>query len=63
MKNSHIKYKASAFVKMRLGIQVEYMRNFAVDDNFSYSLYYLESFNYLEMMESNSDGKDYCASK
>jgi hypothetical protein len=47
MKNSHIKFEAAAIVKMRGGIPMDCMRDFAVDDNFSYSFELLESFDYI----------------
>ena len=42
---------------------MECMRDFAVDDNFSYSFDHLISFNYFEMMETNSEVKVYFAAK
>ena len=39
------------------------MTDFVVDDNSAYSFVKLESFDYLEMMETNSSVKNYCPAK
>ena len=42
---------------------MECMRDFAVDDNSSYSFDLLQSFDYIKMMDSNSNVKGYFAAK
>jgi len=63
MKHCHYDFEDAAIEKMKRGLPMECMRDFAVDDNYAYSFDQLASFDYFPMMESNSEVKDYCPGK
>ena len=50
-------------MKSKGGIPIECMRDFAVDDTHAYSLDLMQSFDYFQMQETNSEVKDYCPGK
>jgi len=63
MKERHRNLEKAAIIKMKGGIPMECMTNFAVDDNFAYSFDFLRGFDYFEMMDVNSEVKGYCPGK
>ena len=64
MKNHHAKFETAAIAKMRGGISMACLNDFAVDENYAYSFELLKSFNYVEMMMANRpNNKDYCPTK
>ena len=60
MKQSHKDFEYAAIQKMKGGIPMDCMTDFAVDDNCAYSFDMLESFDYFQMQETNSEVKGYC---
>ena len=63
MKHFHYDFENAAIEKMKGGLPMECMKDFAVDDDSVYSFDKLASFDYFPMMESNSAVKDYCPGK
>ena len=58
-----IKYQAAVLDKMRGGITIGCMRDFADNDNFSYTFDHLKSFDFLNILESNSKVNENCTAK
>ena len=63
MKQSPTDFEYAAIQKMKGGIPMDCMTDFAVDDNCAYSIDMLESFDYFQMQETNSEVKGYCPGK
>ena len=63
MQERHRNHEVAKIIKSKGGIPIECMRDFAVDDNNAYSFELMESFDYRQMQETNSEVKDYCPGK
>jgi hypothetical protein len=64
MQKRHRSFETAAIAKMKGGIHMDCLIDFAVDENFAYSFELLKSFNYVEMMMANRpNNKDYCPTK
>ena len=63
MKECHRNLEEAEIMKSKGGIPIECMRDFAVDDTHAYSLELMQSFDYFQMQETNSEVKDYCPGK
>ena len=62
MNEHHKSEEKAAIIKMKGGIPMECMEDFAVDDHSAYSFVKLASFDYMEML-SNSHGEKCCPAK